>query len=273
MTVVLRPLILIVILFAAAPALASLAPAPSLLASWVKQYLKRGPISITFKTTIHDGRTGAEQVYIAGPSLLRSRLTVSGLEQITVHNGPLQAVIVNGLIVDRPVGPITAYGLPFTWQTKEQAVEGLKRLKIKPLTLGMTLADPNLALIIGATSTDNSAPQVWIDKERHVPLKLVTPTISPQFALSVTYLGYNQSAGFWFPKKIVIRLGKHVIRTMEVVSVAQVTSVPDHLFDVRTIAKALSRVSNTDRRVSGQADDLGRIINRIRKSIRNLGRR
>jgi hypothetical protein len=219
---------------------ASIIPAPEALTGLVNNYRTLNLFSLTLATRLADGRRGTEEVTVMAPDRFRAVLRLPDGAQVKIKDRARAVVVWRGRRAARRLSPLTAYLAPFMCRTRAQALAMLKRFKIRPLSLGLELVSPYIAVMIGATAQNPSAPQLWLDKDHYFPLRLVIPTDNPQVALTVHYRDYSRQWGWWLPRRIEIRLGSRVLRQMEVKAVAQLTRTPAGIFDAERLSENLS---------------------------------
>ncbi|MBU0513472.1 MAG: hypothetical protein KJ621_01755 [Proteobacteria bacterium] len=226
---------------------ASITPAPRALAGLAKNYRGLNQFKLIMTTQLADGRQGSEEVYIVAPGRFRAVLRLLGGAQVVVRNKDRAAVAWRGKLAAKKLSPLTAYLAPFMCRTAKQAQAMLKGFGIRPQSLGLELVRPRIAVIIGATAHNPSAPQLWLDKDNFFPLRLVVPTQNPELVLTVRYEGYSRAWGWWLPRRITVRLGNRIVRRMEITSVAQMTRTPPGLFNAAKMIDDLPRLRNRDR--------------------------
>jgi len=226
---------------------ASITPAPQALAGLAKNYRSLDQFKLIMTTRLADGRRGSEEVSIVAPDQFRAVLRLPGGTQVAVRNKDQVALAWRGRLAGRKLSPLMAYLAPFMCRTAKQAQAMLKGFRIRALSLGLALARPRIAMIIGATTHNPSAPQLWLDKDHFFPLRLVVPTENPELVLTIRYEGYNRDWGWWLPRRITVRLGNRVVRRMEITSVAQLTRVPPGLFNAAKMIDDLPRLRDRDR--------------------------
>ncbi len=257
------------LLGALAPAArASITPAPQALAGLAKNYRGLDHFKLIMTTRLADGRRGAEEVTIVAPDRFRAVLRLPGGTQVIVRNKDQAALAWRGKLAARKLSPLTAYLAPFMCRTAKQAQAMLQGFHIRPLSLGLALAPPRIAVIIGATTHNPSAPQLWLDKDHFFPLRLVVPTEDPALVLTVQYEDYNKDWGYWLPRRIIVRLGNRVVRRMEITSVAQLTRVPPGLFNAAKMIDDLPRLRDRNRHPR-LPDDFSRLL-REQKSLETI---
>lgn len=260
---------LIVCLTPLAMARASIIPAPKALTGLVKNYRNLTLFGLTLRVRLADGRSGTAEVTVQAPDKFRVVLRLPVGTQVTVKNKDQGVVLWRGRRAARRLSPLTDYLAPLMCRSRSQALAMLKRFKIRPLSLGLELVAPRIALIIGATAHNPSAPQLWLDKDNFFPLRLVVPTANPQLVLTIDYQDYSRQWGWWLPRKIVVRLGKRVVRRMEVVSVAQLTRTPARMFDAAKLIEDSPRLSDRDAPPLWP-DDFGRLLREYQERLRRI---
>jgi hypothetical protein len=103
-----------------------------------------------------------------------------------------------------------------------------------------------IAIVIGANQGDDRSPQLWVDKDRFLPLRFIAPVkIGGKDVVQDTrLLEYGSPAtGDWFPRVIEVYRGGELLsrRVAEKVRVNQ--SIPDDLFEIEP-AKAKAKAKS-----------------------------
>ena len=77
----------------------------------------------------------------------------------------------------------------------------LKRHGIDESVVSLARFDDRVAFVIGAKPWETNKPQLWIDKELRVPLRLVT--VNGNVVEELRLLGYgSELVDQWFPRRI-----------------------------------------------------------------------
>ncbi len=116
-----------------------------------------------------------------------------------------------------------------TNQSGERYVRLLSALKVDTKVDTLTRAGKRLAIVLGAKEWERDRPQFWLDKERYLPLRLMTRAGKTLVDIQWRDWG-TRVAGDWFPAELEIRKdGKLVDRCVtEHVDVNE--PMPDELF-------------------------------------------
>jgi hypothetical protein len=70
--------------------------------------------------------------------------------------------------------------------------------RINTSVMSYQFLDDRPALVIGAEYGQTRIPQLWVDNQRHTPLRLLTPEFDLQWA------SYHRVGNHWLPKKMII---------------------------------------------------------------------
>lgn len=111
----------------------------------------------------------------------------------------------------------------------ERWVRLLKALKIDTKVDTMTRAGARVAFVLGAKEWERDRPQIWIDKTRYVPLRLMLN--SGQSLVDIAWSDWGgRTTGDWFPARLEVLLDGKRVDACSVDHVDVNTSISDDLF-------------------------------------------
>jgi len=120
-------------------------------------------------------------------------------------------------------------------QAATHMVAGLRAVGIDVATVSLARNGEDIAYVIGAQPWETDKPQLWIDKERFLPVRCIlqVPAGAKASKLETRMLEYGSSvAGDWFPRVLETYRDGALLARAEVVSVQTNESLPESLFDV-----------------------------------------
>ncbi len=208
----------------------------------------RGTVSLRVdaQTTVWDlaGRAtveGApERVWLSQHGKLRRELDVEG--------GALTEIRSDGKLVVRAPGKpdqTQKHGLDVIADivTARDAgdlggrlLNAVKALGINPEVVSFSRFDGRVAYLIGSKPWEQDKPQLWLDKDLLVPLRLVTFTKegTQTVRLDLRYLGWGSPVGGnWYPQVTEIWRGEALIRRSVTENLERNLELDATLFDAR----------------------------------------
>ena len=222
-------------------AAAHVLPADYILRMMVERHRRLGIADLTIELTTEVGRNPAgveERIYIKNPERMR-RVRPEG-------SGALVTVQVEGEVATGPEGALKRGKAPLdllltllhpTGEELEDAqrrlLAVLKREGIDSSVVTLGRQKGTIAYVIGGKAQDLQVPQLWIEKETFLPLKLVLPrkVDGKLERLEVRWLEFGSSTtGEWFPRVLEIWRDGQRLERSEVTKVQVNKKVPETLF-------------------------------------------
>jgi hypothetical protein len=113
--------------------------------------------------------------------------------------------------------------------TGERYMRLLDALKIQTKVDTLTRAGNRVAVVLGAKEWERDRPQIWLDKDRYLPLRLMT--LDGQSLMDIQWMDWgSRTAGDWFPARFEVRRDGQLVDHCEVEHVEVNVSMPDELF-------------------------------------------
>jgi hypothetical protein len=120
-------------------------------------------------------------------------------------------------------------------QVSQHMVAGLRAAGIDITTVSLARNGDEVAYVVGAQPWEVIKPQVWIDKEKFVPVRCVfqVPTAGKTSKLEMRLSEYGSAVtGDFFPRVIESYRDNVLLRRAEVVSVQTNENLSESLFDL-----------------------------------------
>lgn len=126
---------------------------------------------------------------------------------------------------------MTFLGTPARDPGGRRGILFLKRHKIDEDVVSLDRLGGQIAYVIGAKPWEGEKPQLWIDKEFLLPIRLITEGKDGS-TLDVRLLGYGSGAtGEWYPRRIQTYRNGELIETVTYDSAELNTNLDDGLFE------------------------------------------
>jgi len=113
--------------------------------------------------------------------------------------------------------------------TGERWVRLLKALNIDTKVDTLTRSGSRVAIVLGAKEWERDRPQIWIDKSRYVPLRLMLN--ADKRLVDIAWLEWGgRTTGDWFPARLEVRMDGKLVEACSVDHVDVNASISDDLF-------------------------------------------
>jgi hypothetical protein len=169
------------------------------------------------------------------PERFRSDAWFEGTNRIFVTSFGRTLTVIDGKVSDFEEGRFDRYKDPLLYQTRYAMLKALLKsgVDVGVTTLGQ--ADKNPAFVIGAQYPDISVSQLWIDKERFLPIRFIIidkDASSSAQRLEFVYLNWQSFEKCWYPMLIETYHNKELIRRVQARNVMLNLDFSHQLFDI-----------------------------------------
>ncbi len=122
--------------------------------------------------------------------------------------------------------------------------------------------------VIGAKYPDESAPQVWFDKETFMPLRWIitgkTPE-NPEDFFEIRYHNWQKINKRWYPMLIEFFHNNNKLREIKAVNVITAPSFKKNIFNIESIRSVSAPVMNSPKDLSGGMMEIKKTIEQFKK--------
>jgi len=182
----------------------------------------------------------AERVWLQAPGKLRRELDVDG--------GAIVEVRADGKLVTRAPGkPDSSQKQGLDVLADMMTIQGdadmsgkllasIKALGVNPEVVSFARFDGRVAYLIGSKPWEADKPQLWLDKDLLVPLRLVTfiKDGGQAVRIDLRYLGWGSPVGgAWYPQTVEIWRNDALVRRTVTENLERNTELSAGLFDPR----------------------------------------
>ncbi|MBW2107241.1 MAG: hypothetical protein JRI36_01065 [Deltaproteobacteria bacterium] len=270
----LRLIFLVLLVCAGSSARAYVLPASQILKRMAKQLGPARTLTVFQKTVLYDpgldeGMQELEEtLYYQYPGRFRSEMNRSQLSRVLqVVNMDESVTVVGDRVVRERQVPFDHFKDVLLYKDVDLLMDGLYRLGIDLETVSLGRFKQRIAYVIGARYPDDSRPQLWVDKERFIPIRLVLDGNGQGTTREIEYEGF---AGLddknRYPSRILFLDHGRLVR-MCVLEAFEINSfVSDALFDVATIKMRYEPEPSALPREKGSE------LDEVKKSIRDFRR-
>jgi len=216
------------------------------------------------------------------PGRFRSEIRVERLHRIYVAADDASITIVDGQIVSRQSDAAHRYKDLFCYSDRQALVNHLAYLGLNPRLSSYGRADDEVVYVIGARYPAPSPPQLWVSKDRFLPLRWVLPAPGPnkpganepgakaprnnetdkqrlaaqasaKNRLAFQYEDWRVAGGSRYPGVIKVYQGERLTRKIEVNQIHINPALPENLFDIDYLRAAYAKAAAEPARTEEQA--------------------
>lgn len=217
----------------------------------------------------------AENLYFSYPDRFRSETLHNNTQRILVATPGQVLTIVDNVIESNQEGRFDRYKDPLLYLTRELLHKALSRHGVDVGVTSLGRWDDQLAWVIGARYPDDTVSQVWVDKERFLPLRWINimPGYSPSQPpdrLEFVYRNWKKQGGAWYPYQIETYYNQQRIRVTRVQEVQSNVALQAELFNIAhlmTLYRQPDVQSQDNLPQYKQMDEVDRTIDEFKKKF------
>ncbi len=215
-------------------------PGPFLLKLMTQNLGIADRLLVTQKLILHDDNPNmntdelSETLTFKFPKTFRSDIVSENIQRIRILSNRIVFTVIDGKISDEPENAYDHYKDLMLFRSREIIEERLSDLgvDVKVSSLGRFQGKP--AYILGAQYPDETAPQVWLDKNTFLPFRWIISGNATQ-NLEVLYLDWKNLNKTWYPMRIEFYSNGNLVREIHVQDIKVNPSFPDDLFDIQKL--------------------------------------
>ncbi len=139
------------------------------------------------------------------PSSFRADIRGDDLEHTHVASGGSYITLIDNVIAGRSGQWIYDFKSIFLQQTREELTENLRMMGIRTGISSIGRLDGGIFFVVGAQYPDNTVPQLWIDRERFLPVRLVVagaPEEGEPPAAEIRFSRWSRQDGMRYPAEM-----------------------------------------------------------------------
>jgi outer membrane lipoprotein-sorting protein len=215
-------------------------PGPFLLKLMTQNLGIADRLLVTQKLILHDDNPNmntdelSETLTFKFPKTFRSDIVSENIQRIRILSNRIVFTVIDGKISDEPENAYDHYKDLMLFRSREIIEERLSDLSVdvKVSSLGRFQGKP--AYILGAQYPDETAPQVWLDKNTFLPFRWIISGNATQ-NLEVLYLDWKNLNKIWYPMRIEFYSNGNLVREIHVQDIKVNPSFKDDLFDIQKL--------------------------------------
>jgi hypothetical protein len=165
----------------------------------------------------------------------RSDATSPQSERIYIYKDKKDLTIIDGAIVPDAVNRFNLYKDLLLYRSRPALVERLFELGVDVSLSSLGRFEDKVAIVVGADYPDDSASQIWIDKETFLPIRWIIKGSNGYAASDTLEIRYN---GWWkvgktrYPSRIEFYQDGNLVRTSQAEKFEEDATFSETLFDI-----------------------------------------
>jgi|GEM_PF-5067928 len=201
-------------------------------------------VTVEQTTAIFDDKSGyeglqvREVLYLKFPDRYRLDTTLPNETKTTIcSQGKMLTIVGNEVISHAPDEKITFKAFIIN-HSVDEVIQLLRSRNVNIERMGLGRFNGKIAYIIGANETETELPQLWIDKDRFLPLRFIAKEKKKESVtkVEVRYLNYRRIHGkFQYPSTVEFYNDNILTLRYQIEKVVVNNLVPDKLFNIKTI--------------------------------------
>ena len=171
-----------------------------------------------------------EVSYYAFPGRYRSLLTSEGESRDHLFLPEGSATLIAGERVEGIEASMDRYKALILLRNRKVLLRYLTLAGVGVEVTSLGRFQGGIHYVVGARPSDETSPQVWVDRETLLPSRWITG----EHGLEIRYMGWRKFGKAWYPREIRFLVGGKVVRRILVESVIEGKPVPESLFRLDT---------------------------------------
>ena len=275
-----------ILLIGATPVAGYVLKGPHILELMVKKLAGVQTLLVEQKVLINDPDLSTEPVELDEtlsfilPGQFRSDIRYEDTHRIQVHTHESRLTIVDGVIVDEGGGRFDRYKDLLLYTSRHTLHRALLLHGVDVGVTSLGKMEDRVVYVIGAAYPDDSASQLWVDKERLVPVRWIN--VFPFAAdteperLEFVYRNWQDVGGLLYPMEIETLHQKQSVRRIRATKVQANAVIAGELLNIahlKTLYKEKAvepengEMPNTDADPNADVDEVQRTLEDFRKKF------
>ncbi|MBR9979929.1 MAG: hypothetical protein KFF50_02775 [Desulfatitalea sp.] len=183
-----------------------------------------------------DPLTLSETLFYAFPGRFRSEAAYQDSHRIHVVDHDRRLTLVDGRPAADPAGPYDRYKDLLLYRTRKDLHRMLLASGVDVELTSLGRLDEQIVHVLGARYPDESASQVWVDRESFLPLRwLHISGEGPEDRVAFIYRQWQKQGEQWYPGQVATYHQKRLIRRIDVRKIEADIALPGDWFDTERL--------------------------------------
>lgn len=226
-------------------------PGPFLLKLMTQNLGNADRLLVTQKLIIHDDNPNmntdelGETLTFKFPNSFRSDIVSENIQRIRILSNRIVFTVIDGKISDEPENAYDHYKDLILFRSREILEKRLSDLGVDVTVSSLGRFQGKPVYVLGAQYPEETAPQVWLDKNTFRPLRWIISGNAAQY-LEVLYLDWKNLNKTWYPMRIEFFSNGNLVREIHVQDIKVNPSFPDDLFDIQKLASLYPKDASSE---------------------------
>lgn len=228
-------------------------------------------LKVSQKLFLYEGETEENAVVMTEtlryvfPGKLRSDIQSENIQRIHVVSGDVALTVIDGEIAADSRTRFDSYTEILRYRSRKMLIDQLLRYGVDVEVSSLGRFEGRIAFVIGSKYPDDSASQLWIDKETFRPIRWIIAQndASPSKGfLEIRYFQWKHVGKIWYPFRVEFYTGDRLLREVRVDDVTVNPGFDENLFNVDQMRSLYRRPLSSDNGTAGEEE-----ISEVQKAI------
>jgi outer membrane lipoprotein-sorting protein len=257
-----------------APTNAYVLPGPYILKLMTQNLGKAKSILISQTLVIHDDTPQKSAVELSEtlryvfPEMFRSDTLSENVHRIHVLSKGRAVTVIDGKVADESDNRYDRYKDILLFKPRKMLQDKISLLGVDVMVSSLGRFQGKPAYVLGARYPDETAPQIWLDKDTFRPFRWIMTSKSEQNRenrLEVRYFEWQKVQNAWYPMRIEFFMAGVLVREIHVQNISVNSSFSEELFDINHLKSLYPQAASAEQEL-GKKDDL----NEVQKTIEDF---
>lgn len=242
-------------------------PGPYLLKLMTQNLGDAKRLMVIQKLVLHDdtlkksGVELSETLTFIFPNIFRSDILSENIQRIHILSKNEALTVMDKKISDEPESRYDLYKDLLLFRSREILQKRLSHLGVNTNISSLGRFQGKPSYVLGAQYPDETAHQIWLDKNTFLPFRWIMTTSANQH-LEVVYLDWKKLGHSWYPMRIEIFSNGALVREIYVQDIKEDPSFPADFFDIRKLKLQYPRRASDEQENEAKED-----LDEVQKTI------
>jgi outer membrane lipoprotein-sorting protein len=252
-----------------APANAYVLPGPYILELMTQNLGKAKSLLVSQTLVIHDHtlqKSGVElneTLRYVFPGMFRSDTLSEHVHRIHVLSKGKALTVIDGKVADESDNPYDRYKNILLFKPGKMLQDKLPLLGVDVTVSSLGSFQGKPAYVLGARYPDETAPQIWLDKDTFRPFRWITTSKAGN--MEVRYAQWKKVHHTWYPMRIEFFMAGILVREIHVQNIKVNPSFSKKLFDITHLRSLYPQSPPAERGQENKKD-----LNEVQKTIQDF---
>jgi outer membrane lipoprotein-sorting protein len=257
-----------------APTNAYVLPGPYILKLMTQNLGKAKSILVSQTLVIHDDTPQKSAVELSEtlryvfPEMFRSDTLSENVHRIHVLSKGRAVTVIDGKVADESDNRYDRYKDILLFKPRKMLQDKISLLGVDVMVSSLGRFQGKPAYVLGARYPDETAPQIWLDKDTFRPFRWIMTSKSEQNRenrLEVRYFEWQKVQNAWYPMRIEFFMAGVLVREIHVQNISVNSSFSEELFDINHLKSLYPQAASAEQEL-GKKDEL----NEVQKTIEDF---